>query len=223
MEQSAGAIPSAPFPERRSEFVLDLFRLEFFERIFCHPVSRFGIHVLDLIGACQSYCTKVGIPFSDLPQCPVDGFFHTIPLITCIRLDQREKLQEYLILRWFVMYRQFSHHHKTCPPHKLFLLLTPLGGLLIGVRGFIKQAPAYIPRIKIVSPLFHKFGALPHEKSAFGLFTNLPPLEVVSNFATRSPLGLCTFAQRTEVAILRSLRQIVHEASGGVVAHHQNK
>src|SRR5205807_7248163 len=92
----------------------------------------------------------------------------------------------------------------------------------VGVRGFIKQAP-YIPRIKIVSPLFHKFGALPHEKSAFGLFTNLPPLEVVSNFATRSPLGLCTFAQRTEVAILRSLRQIVHEASGGVVAHHQNK
>jgi hypothetical protein len=59
--------------------------------------------------------------------------------------------------------------------------------------------------------------ALPHEKSAFGLFTNLPPLEVVSNFATRSPLGLCTFAQRTEVAILRSLRQIVHEASGGAV------
>jgi hypothetical protein len=58
---------------------------------------------------------------------------------------------------------------------------------------------------------------LPHEKSAFVLFTKLPPLEVVSNFATRSPLGSCTFAQRTEVAILRSLRQIVHEASGGVV------
>jgi hypothetical protein len=60
-------------------------------------------------------------------------------------------------------------------------------------------------------------GALPHEKSAFVHFTKLPPLEVVSNFATRSPLGSCTFAQRTEVAILHSLRQIVHEASGSVV------
>ena len=58
---------------------------------------------------------------------------------------------------------------------------------------------------------------MPHEQSAFVLFTKLPPLEVVSNFATRSPPGSCTFAQGTEVAILRSLRQIVHETSGGIV------
>jgi hypothetical protein len=58
--------------------------------------------------------------------------------------------------------------------------------------------------------------ALPHEKSAFGLFTKSPPLEVVSTSATRSPLGSCSFAQRTEVAIMRSLRQIFHEANGGV-------
>ena len=48
------------------------------------------------------------------------------------------------------------------PPYKLFLLLTPLFGLLIGVRGFIKQVPAYlvahIPRIKIVDPLLHVLG-----------------------------------------------------------------
>jgi hypothetical protein len=61
-----------------------------------------------------------------------------------------------------------------------------------------------------------KNAALPHEKSAFVLFTNPPPLEVVSNSATRSPLCSCSFAQGTEVAIMRSLRQIVHEASGGV-------
>ena len=60
------------------------------------------------------------------------------------------------------------------------------------------------------------FSALPHEKSAFGLFTKSPPLEVVSTSATRSPPGSCSFAQRTEVAIMRSLRQIFHEANGGV-------
>jgi hypothetical protein len=61
-----------------------------------------------------------------------------------------------------------------------------------------------------------KAAALPHEKSAFGLFTKSPPLEVVSTSATSSPLGSCSFAQRTEVAIMRSLRQIFHEANGGV-------
>src|SRR3989442_9993840 len=55
------------------------------------------------------------------------------------------------------------------------------------------------------------FCVLPHEKSAFVLFTNPPPLEVGSNSATRSPLCSCSFAQGTEVAIMRSLRQIVHE------------
>jgi hypothetical protein len=59
-------------------------------------------------------------------------------------------------------------------------------------------------------------GALPHEQSASVLFTNLPPLEVVSNSATTSPLPSCSFAQRTEVASMRRLRQIVHEAIGGV-------
>jgi hypothetical protein len=58
--------------------------------------------------------------------------------------------------------------------------------------------------------------ALPHEKSAFGLFTKSPPLEVVSPSATRSPLGSCSFAKRAEVASMRRLRQIVHEASGGI-------
>ena len=58
--------------------------------------------------------------------------------------------------------------------------------------------------------------ALPHEKSAFILFTNPPPLEVVSTSATRSPLRSYSFAERTEIAIKCSLRQIFHEASGGV-------
>ena len=57
--------------------------------------------------------------------------------------------------------------------------------------------------------------ALPHEKSAFGLFTKSAPLEVVSTSAARSPLGSCSIAQRTEVASMRSLRQIVHEATSG--------
>ena len=39
---------------------------------------------------------------------------------------------------------------------------------------------------------------------------------MVSPSATRSPLGSCSFAKRVEVASMRSLRQIVHEASGGV-------
>jgi hypothetical protein len=62
--------------------------------------------------------------------------------------------------------------------------------------------------------IFHH-DALPHEKSASVLFTYPPPLEVVSNSATRSPLRSCSFAQRTEVASMRSLRQIFHEAIGG--------
>jgi hypothetical protein len=57
---------------------------------------------------------------------------------------------------------------------------------------------------------------LPHEKSAFGLFTKSPSLEVVSTSATRSPLGSFPFAKRAEVASMRSLRQIIHEASGGI-------
>jgi len=44
------------------ELVLDLFRLQFLEGIFCYPPSCFGVHVLDLIGAFQGYCTKVVIP-----------------------------------------------------------------------------------------------------------------------------------------------------------------
>jgi hypothetical protein len=53
-------------------------------------------------------------------------------LIICIVLDQWEKLQECLVLRLFVMYRQFGHHHKTCPPYKLvppyFFRHLPQGG-----------------------------------------------------------------------------------------------
>src|SRR5205085_11601854 len=45
-------------------------------------------------------------------------------------------------------------------------------------------------------------------KSAFGLFTKPPPLEVFATSAPRSPLCSGSFAQRTEVAIMRSLRQI---------------
>jgi hypothetical protein len=58
--------------------------------------------------------------------------------------------------------------------------------------------------------------ALPHEQSAFGLFTKSPPLEVVTPSATRSPPGSCSFAKRAEVVIMRSLRQTIHEASGGI-------
>jgi hypothetical protein len=43
---------------------------------------------------------------------------------------------------------------------------------------------------------------LPHEKSAFGLFTKPSTLEVFSTSATRSPLRSCSFAQRTEAYIL---------------------
>src|SRR5258708_22900832 len=75
----------------------------------------------------------------------------------------------------------------------------------------------YLPHNRPFAATYWSVLRIASRKICFGLFTNLPPLEVVSNFATRSPLGACTFAQRTEVAILRSLRQIVHEASGGVV------
>src|SRR5258708_38572089 len=58
--------------------------------------------------------------------------------------------------------------------------------------------------------------ALPHEKSAFVLFTKPPPLEVFSTSAPRSPLPPCFFAQRPEVGNMRSLRQIFREAAGNV-------
>ena len=58
--------------------------------------------------------------------------------------------------------------------------------------------------------------ALPHEKSAFVLFTNPPPLEVVSTSASRSLLRSYYFAERTEIAIMCLLRQIFHEAIGRV-------
>jgi hypothetical protein len=57
--------------------------------------------------------------------------------------------------------RQLGHQHKTCPPYKLFLMLTLLSGPLMGGECFIKQVPAhlvaYIPRINIFSPHFHEF------------------------------------------------------------------
>jgi len=37
---------------------------------------------------------------------------------------------------------QFSHHHKACPSHELFLLLAPLNGLVISKRRLIKQIAA---------------------------------------------------------------------------------
>lgn len=58
--------------------------------------------------------------------------------------------------------------------------------------------------------------ALPHEKSAFGLSTNPPTIEVFSNSATRTPLRSCSFAKPTEIGIVFSLRQIFHEATCGV-------
>ena len=51
-------------------------------------------------------------------------------------------------------------------------------------------------------------------KSAFGLLTKPPPLEVFATSATRSALYSGSFANGTEVAIMRSLEQIFHEATG---------
>jgi hypothetical protein len=65
--------------------------------------------------------------------------------------------------------------------------------------------------------------ALPHEQSAFVLFTKPPALEVVSNSATSRPLGSCSFAKRAEVASMGSPRQIVHEAIGGVAHSLRNE
>ena len=67
------------------------------------------------------------------------------------------------------------------------------------------------PRIKTVRGV-----ALPHEKSAFGYITKPPTIEMYSNSATRSPIRSCTFAIPTEDDIIRRLRQILHEATGGV-------
>src|SRR5260370_20817177 len=81
----------------QSGLVLDLLRVLFFERISCHPSGCFGIHVLDLVGAFHCQSTKVAIAFPNLPQCPVNGVFHKIPLNPCVLLDQWEKLQKCLI------------------------------------------------------------------------------------------------------------------------------
>jgi hypothetical protein len=59
-------------------------------------------------------------------------------------------------------------------------------------------------------------GRIASRKSAFGLFTNPPPLEVFATSATRSALCSGSFAQHREVVIMRSLRQIVPEATGSV-------
>jgi hypothetical protein len=92
---------------------------------------------------------------------PSSQLFSQNSSVTHILFDQGKKLQVCLVLRLFVMDRQLRYYHKTCPPHKLFLLLTSLSGLLIGVGCFIKQVPAhpvsYIPRINIVGPLFYEF------------------------------------------------------------------
>jgi hypothetical protein len=53
-------------------------------------------------------------------------------------------------------------------------------------------------------------------KSAFGLSTKPPTIEVFSNSATRTPLRSCSFAKPTEIGILFSPRQILHEATDGV-------
>src|SRR2546430_7732853 len=120
---------------------------------------RSGIHALNIVGTGKSQSTKVIVAFADLSQRPVDGFLHKLSLIICVLLDQWQKWKESFIGRLFVMYRQFGHHYKPCTPHELLLLLRPLDRLLIRVRRFIKQIPAYlvaqIPRIKIVDPLFH--------------------------------------------------------------------
>ncbi len=60
----------------------------------------------------------MAIAFPDLPQGPAHRFFHIIPLIDCIVLDQWEKGQERFVRGSFVMNRQFSHQHKTRPPDK---------------------------------------------------------------------------------------------------------
>src|SRR5260370_19735641 len=98
---------------------------------------------------------KAAIAFPDLPQCPVNGLFDEIPLVTRIAFDQRGKLYEALVLCSFVMDCQFGHQHKTCPPHKLPLPLTPLFRLLIGVGRFLKEIPtdlvAHVPNLAMPS------------------------------------------------------------------------
>jgi hypothetical protein len=78
------------------------------------------------------------------------------------------------------------------------------------------RAGGFVLCKKAFSDYLPRKGALPHEKSAIGLFTQPPTIEVFSNSSTRSPLRSFSFAKRTEVAIMRSLRQIFHEATGVV-------
>ena len=101
-----------------------------------------------------------------------------------------------------------AHCHQTLRPRAILgCVVESLLALLIAT-GFEPVLPA--------SSIHAITRALPHEKSAFGLSTNPPTIEVFSNSATRTPLRSCSFAKPTEIGIVFSLRQIFHETTCGV-------
>src|SRR6266849_1929780 len=142
-----------------NKVVLESLLLQLFECIVGYPPGCVRIHLFDRVRPVQRHSTKMAIAFPDLPQGPAHRFLHKIALIGCILFDQWEKGQERLVRCSLVMNRQFSHQHKTRPPYKLLLPVTPLHSLLIGIGGFIEEIStdliANVPRIKIVDPLLH--------------------------------------------------------------------
>jgi hypothetical protein len=104
-------------------------------------------------------CVKCGIPFADLPQCPVDSFLDHVTVIRCVLFDDRKKLKETLPIDVFVVNSQERHQRKCRPLHKLWFTIGPLKSFLICQRRPSEKVTAGAvhgrPVIKIRRPLVH--------------------------------------------------------------------
>ena len=114
---------------------------------------------MNLFSQAERVSIQLPVPFSNLPQSPINRFLHEVPIVDCTLQNQREKLQKNCIGSFLVMNGKYRHQNVPGTFHKFVGTAAPEPGFLRGERSLVEKNTAagitHGPIIKIPSPTVH--------------------------------------------------------------------
>src|SRR2546429_101926 len=141
---------------------------KFAERVRRNPPGGGRVLPANPCGCAGGFAVQSQIPFTDVPQGPVDGLSHEIAVIVRLSLDQRQHSPKLRVGRLLVPIRQVSHQCKPRPLDELWAAPAP-GHRFPPCRSseheeMATRAVANVPIIEIAHPSFHLLrGTLPRQ------------------------------------------------------------
>src|SRR5438876_931933 len=98
---------------------------KFAERVRRNPPGGGRVLPANPCGCAGGFAVQSQIPFTDVPQGPVDGLSHEIAVIVRLSLDQRQHSPKLRVGRLLVPIRQVSHQCKPRPLDELWAAPAP--------------------------------------------------------------------------------------------------